>query len=137
MEDKDMEKNPLHRERLYATARDYEYQGNYQAAIEQYKEIVALGSKEGIIEIAKICIIYTRLTTMSNTRISIDWNKLFLWLKKVSVLYPQEVFKTIYLLLALKLLNGMEEIEYKTFLAQSTNQMAKKYYQLLLKGEHK
>lgn len=57
--------------------------------------------------------------------------------KKVSILYPEEVFKTIYSFLALKLLKGMEEIEYKTFLAKSTNKMAKKYYQLLLKGEHK
>lgn len=53
MEDEEVGNNPLHWEKLYTTARDYEYQGNYQAAIEQYKEIVASGSKEGILEIAK------------------------------------------------------------------------------------
>ena len=43
----------LYRELLYKLARDYEYQGDYQSAIERYKEMVKLGTKEGITEIAK------------------------------------------------------------------------------------
>lgn len=135
MTEKDMEQTPWHREALYAQARDYEYQGKYQLAIQKFKEIVTLGNKEGIREIAKICISYTRLAAISNTRISLDFNKLFLWLKKASALYPEEVFETVYLFLAFKLLKSEEEIKYKTFLAQSTNKMARKCYKSLSKGE--
>ena len=125
----------LYRELLYKLARDYEYQGDYQSAIERYKEMVKLGTKEGITEIAKIYIICTCLAVISNTRVSLDFNKLFLWLKKISDLYPEEVFKTIYLFLALKLPKSKEQLRYKTFLAKSTNKIAKKYYKSLSKGE--
>ena len=124
-----------YREVLYAQARDYEYQGKYQLAIEKYQEIVALGSAEGIREIAKICIVYIRLSEVSKIPVSVNFNRLLLWLKKICNLYPEEVFSVIYLFLILDILKHNECTQYKNFLERSTNQHALKYQKLLLKGE--
>ena len=137
MMDKKLEGIPWYREVLYAQARNYEYQGKYWLAIEKYKEMVGLGSKEGVREIAKIYIIYTRLATISGTTTRLNFKTLFPWLKKISVLYPEEVFSMVYLFLCLNLLREKEQTRYKSFLAGNKNKAAQKYYKLLLKGEKK
>ena len=132
-----MQNLPYYKDLLYIYAQDLEYEKKYEIAIDIYKRIVNLGDEKGIKHIANIYITQSALKKITKSNLTLDFKKLLSWIKKLSNRYPEEIFKVVYLFLAFNILSKKEKKQYLSFLKNTNNKIAKKYFDILSKGEIK